>query len=52
MEKVNFWQAAAHKTEAWAGGLHKKGGPSGSGKGQGGLQNRAALRPVLFRSPA
>ena len=52
MEKMNFRRAAAHKTEGRAGGLHKKGGPSGCGKKRGGLQKRAALRPVLFRSPA
>jgi len=52
MEKVNSWRAAAHKTEGRAGGLHEKGGPSGCKKGRGGLQKRAALRPVLFRSPA
>ena len=52
MEKVNFRRAAAHNTEGQDGGLHKKGGPSCCGKRRGGLQKRAALRPVLFRSPA
>jgi len=46
------WPAAAHKTEVRTGGLHKKGGPSGCGKGRGGLQKKAALQPVLFLSPA
>ena len=35
---------AAQKTEVRAGGLHKK---AGCGKGRGGLQKRAALRPAL-----
>jgi len=51
MKNVNF-RRAAQKTEGQAGGLHKKGGPAGYRKWQGGLQKRAALRPALFRSPA
>jgi len=51
MEKLNFQRAAAHKTKGQAGGLHKKGGPLGCGKGRGGLQKRTALRPILFRNP-
>ena len=42
----------ALKTEGRAGGLHKKGGPAGYGKGRGGLQKRVALRPAFFYRPA